>query len=53
MLPSMLRLERFKILRSNGQVEKANANEFNGIIVGFSHFISVFLNYSNLQWEQI
>jgi hypothetical protein len=37
-------VERFKILRSDGWVEKDDANEFNGIIVGFSHFISIFLD---------
>ena len=36
-------VEKFKILRndlgSNGWVEKGDANELNGIIVGFSHSI--------------
>lgn len=36
-------VERFKILRndlgSDGRVEKGEANELNGIIVGFSHLI--------------
>jgi hypothetical protein len=33
-------MERFKILRSDGQAKKADANEFNSIIVGFSHTLS-------------
>ena len=36
-------VERFKILRNNlgsdSRVEKGEANELNGIIVGFSHLI--------------